>query len=279
VPGVSRDSGQLLDGQVPPELRHERITALVQQRGFMRVVDLATRFAVSTVTIRSDLQLLEEHGHLHRIRGGAVPASVIPEEQPFEASARELATEKARIGAAAARLVSSGETVLIDVGTTTTAVARAVLARPDLHEVTVFTPALNIALELERAHPRITVVVTGGTLRPLQHSLVNPLATVLLGRLHAHVAFLGCNGVDVAGGITNINLPEAEVKRAMLLAARRRVVVADGSKLGEVELAKVCELAEVSQLITDPTADPAVVAEIEAAGCPVEVAGADPSAG
>jgi DeoR family transcriptional regulator of aga operon len=271
---VSRDSGQLLDEQTPPELRQERITALVLQHGFVRVVDLAARFAVSTVTIRSDLNLLEEQGRLHRIRGGAVPASVIPEEQPFETSAQELAGEKAHIGAAAARLVSSGETVLIDVGTTTTAVARALLARTELREVTVFTTALNIALELEHAHPRITVVVTGGTLRPLQHSLVNPLATVLLGRLHAHVAILGCNGVDVAGGITNINLPEAEIKRAMLLAARRRVVVADGSKLGEVELAKVCELGEVSQLITDQTADPAVVAEIEAAGCPVEMAGA-----
>jgi DeoR family transcriptional regulator, aga operon transcriptional repressor len=101
---------------------------------------------------------------------------------------------------------------------------------------------------------------------------VNPLATVLLSGLHASVCFIGCNGVDPQSGITNINLPEAEIKRAMLLAARRRVIVADGSKLGEVELAKVCDIQEVSTVITDPTADPAVVSEIEAAGCTVEVA-------
>ena len=86
------------------------------------------------------------------------------------------------------------------------------------------------------------------------------------------MAFVGCNGVDPQIGITNINLPEAEIKRAMLLACRRRVIVADGSKVGEVELAKVCDIEEVSLLITDPTADPEVVAEIAAAGCQVELA-------
>ena len=135
------------------------------------------------------------------------------------------------------------------------------------------TNGLNIALELERAAPRISVVVTGGTLRPLQHSLVNPLGTVLLERLHASVAFVGCNGVDPELGITNVNLPEAEVKRSMLLAARRRVIVADGSKVGEVELAKVCDLEEVTLLITDHSADPDVLTEIAAAGCQVELAG------
>jgi len=269
---VSLDSGRLIDADVPAELRQERIAGLVQDHGFVRVVDLATRFQVSTVTIRSDLQLLEARGKLHRIRGGAVPPSVVPEEQSFEAAELDLATEKAHIGEHAARMVASGETVLLDVGTTTTAVARALIARSDLHDVTVFTTALNVALELERAYPRITVVVTGGTVRPLQHSLVNPLATELLSKLNATIAFIGCNGVDVRGGVTNINLPEAEVKRAMLLAARRRVIVADGSKLGEVELAKVCDLPEVNLLVSDQTADPAVVAEIEQAGCEVELA-------
>jgi DeoR family transcriptional regulator of aga operon len=86
------------------------------------------------------------------------------------------------------------------------------------------------------------------------------------------VAFVGCNGVDPEVGITNVNLPEAEVKRSMLLAARRRVIVADGSKVGQVELARVCDIEEVSLLITDPTADPEAVAEITAAGCQVELA-------
>jgi len=202
-----------------------------------------------------------------------MPASVLRSERPFEIAEHELASEKATIGAYAAGLVADGDTVLLDVGTTTVAVARALVARADLREVTVVTSGLRVALELERAWPRVSVVVTGGTLRPLQHSLVNPLGTVMLERLNAAIALIGCNGVDVHGGVTNINLPEAEIKRAMLLAARRPIVVADGSKLGEVEVAKVCDLREVSTVVTDASADPAVVADLAAAGCDVQIAG------
>lgn len=261
-----------MDAQAPVELRQQRIVDLVRERGFARVSELSTRFAVSAVTVRTDLQTLEARGDLARIRGGAVPANVLRSERPFEVTEQDLATEKADIGAHAAGLVTNGDTVILDVGTTTTAIARALIARTDLRGVTVFTNALNVALELEGAHPRIQVVVTGGTVRPLQHSLVNPLATQLISDIRATIAFVGCNGVDAAAGVTNINLPETEVKRAMLLAARRRVIVADGSKLGETELAKVCGIEEVSLLVTDRTADPEVIGQLVSAGCHVEVA-------
>jgi DeoR/GlpR family transcriptional regulator of sugar metabolism len=207
------------------------------------------------------------------LRGGAMPSGMLRSEQPFEIAEHDLAGEKAAIGAYAAGLVAAGDTVLLDVGTTTTAIARALVGRAELREVTVVTSGLRVALELERAWPRISVIVTGGTLRPLQHSLVNPLGTVMLERLNAAVAFIGCNGVNVRGGVTNINLPEAEIKRAMMLAARRPIVVADGSKLGEMEVAKVCDLAEVSMVVTDRSADPAIVAELTDAGCSVQMAG------
>lgn len=260
------------DEQAPAELRQLRILDLVEQMGYARVSDLAQRFAVSAVTVRSDLQTLEAGGHLRRIRGGAVPSDVLRTERPFEVVEQELATEKADIATHAARLVSVGDTVILDVGTTTTAIARALVNRGDLRDVTVFTNALNVALELERAAPRIQIVVTGGTVRPLQHSLVNPLATRMLADMRATIGFIGCNGVDARAGVTNVNLPEAEVKRAMVLASRRRVIVADGSKLGETELAKVCGIEEVSLVITDRTADPEVIGQLVAAGCQVEVA-------
>lgn len=255
------------------EVRQDHISVLVQEQGFVRASDLSKSFGVSTVTIRSDLQTLEQHGRVRRIRGGAVPRSGVLTEQPFEIAAHELADEKASIGEYAAGLVCDGDTVLLDVGTTTAAVARALAARTDLHGVTVITSGLNIALTLERASDRIVVIVTGGTLRPLQHSLVNPLATLMLERINATIAFLGCNGVHAEAGITNFNLPEAEVKRAMLLAARRRVVVADASKLGETEVAKVCDLHEVGLVITDASADPAIVSGLRAGGTEVDIAG------
>jgi DeoR family transcriptional regulator of aga operon len=254
-------------------VRQARMAGIIWDEGFARVSDLADRFGVSAVTVRADLTALEARARVRRGRGGAVPPSGLLGEQPFESSQWEAPLQKSSIGVHAAGMITTGDTVILDVGTTTTAIARALVLRTDLRDVTVVTNGLNIALELERATPRISVVVTGGTLRPLQHSLVNPLGTTLLERLRASVAFVGCNGVDPEVGITNVNLPEAEVKRAMLLAARRRVIVADGSKVGEVELAKVCDIEEVSLLITDPTADPEVVAEIAAAGCRVELAG------
>src|SRR5260370_7775011 len=124
--------------------------------------------------------------------------------------------EKDMIGRAAASLVSNGETVILDVGTTTTAVARVLTKRDDLYDVVVFTNALNIAIELESAIPRFTVVVTGGTLRPMQHSLVDPLGELMLERINAHTVFLGCNGIDPIGGITNFTLPEPKFNLPIL---------------------------------------------------------------
>ena len=134
-----------------------------------------------------------------------------------------------------------------------------------------FTNGLTIALELELAFPRVSVVVTGGTLRPMQHSLVNPLGEGILSQISASVAFIGCNGVDPVGGITNINLPEAEIKRRMVAAARKRVVLADGRKIGVVELVRVCTISEVDELITDDRADAAVLDRVSELGVHVTV--------
>jgi DeoR family transcriptional regulator, aga operon transcriptional repressor len=156
---------RLTDASAPAEVRQERITTLVREQGFARVVDLGSRFEVSAVTIRSDLQSLETRGRVRRIRGGAVASGALHVEQPFEVAESDLAIEKAQIGSCAARVVTNGDAVVIDVGTTTTAVARALVARSDLRDVTVMTNALNVALELERAWPRISVVVTAARVR------------------------------------------------------------------------------------------------------------------
>jgi DeoR family transcriptional regulator of aga operon len=260
---------------VPAELRQARTAELVESEGFLRVTDLADRFGVSTVTVRSDLTALESAGLVRRVRGGAVASGAGVAEQPLETAAAVAARQKQAIGQRCASMVAHGDVVLLDVGSTTTAIAQALRDRTDLSDVTVVTNALNIALLLEPAAVagRISIIVAGGTVRPLQHSLVNPYATLLLERLSAHLAFIGCNGVDVRGGVTNRNVAEGEIKRAMVAATRRSVVVADGTKLGEVEVARVCDLADVDLLVTDAGADPDVVANIRSAGLSVDVAG------
>ena len=92
---------------------------------------------------------------------------------------------------------------------------------------------------------------------------MNPLATMVLSTINPDIAFVGCNGVDPVRGVTNINLPEAEVKRQMLSAARRRVILADGSKLGQVAAVHLCPVADVDLVLTGASAPPAVVAELE----------------
>lgn len=258
--------------------RRELALALVAERGFVRVAELSTAFGVTTVTARADLDALERRGEIRRVHGGAVPASAVltaerPEREPtFEQALAASVEPKRRIGQHAASLVRSGRSIILDVGTTTLQIARALKARDDLEDLTVFTNGLSIAFELETEIPRFTVVITGGTLRPKQHSLVHPLAESMLDEIHVDLAFIGCNGVDPVHGMTNANLPEAAVKALMLRAAARSIVVADGSKLGEVHLGRIAPIDAFDELVTDVAAPLRLVAELEAAGLAVHLA-------
>ncbi|TXK19283.1 DeoR/GlpR family DNA-binding transcription regulator [Homoserinibacter sp. GY 40078] len=240
----------------PAELRRERIVERVRDDGILRVAEAAAEFGVSEVTIRTDLTQLEAAGLVRRVHGSALPALGVPREEPVErVSARDAAVKRA-IGRRAAALVPNGASILLDVGSTTLAVARALVERAqrsDLDELVVVTNGLTIALELEEAVPRITVVLTGGTLRPLQHSLVDPGASESLAGLHVDLAILGCNGIADDGRISNLNLAEAEVKRAMIAASAARVVVADTSKLGERHLGAIGSAGPGTTIVTAGT--------------------------
>jgi DeoR family transcriptional regulator, aga operon transcriptional repressor len=258
---------------VPATSRRRRILALVAERGFVSIQELSRLFDVSVVTIRSDVDRLADRGDLRRIRGGVMDGRRTGLERPFEETATAHADEKAAIGHAVAALVQTGETVVLDVGTTTTAVARALLARRDLDGVTVVTNGLTIATELEVALDRFTVMLTGGTLRRMQHSLVDPMGDLLLDRLHADLTVIGCNGVDPVAGVTNVNLPEVSMKQRMLRSGRRRIVVADGSKVGQVSLGHVCGTADVDLLVTGASAPADVLERLAAAHVAVDVVG------
>jgi DeoR family transcriptional regulator, aga operon transcriptional repressor len=268
---TSERRGGAADSRVPPDQRRLAISALIRDVPYLRVSELSERFNVSEVTVRADLEALHEEGMVRRVRGGAVAVSSGRRESSYVESLGEHANEKEAIGEAAAALVKPGASVFVDVGTTSTALARALVNRAELEDVVVLTNALPTAFELEPAIPRFSVIVLGGTLRPLQHSLVDPLASVLLERLNVDLAFIGCTGVHVESGITNVNIPEAEVKRRVVSLAQRRVVLADGSKIGAVSLAPVCPLSEVDLLITSPSASPAQLDRLESSGLAIDV--------
>lgn len=255
---------------LPAVQRRDQILQLVTERGFVRVSELSTRFGTSTVTIRTDFAVLESAGQLTRVHGGAIALAGAPDTEPaFEESLTTLWEEKQRIANAGADLVRSGNAIFLDVGTTTLALARALTKRADLTDVVVITNGLTIALELEKAIPQFQVVVLGGTLRPRQHSLVNPLASATVDQVHADLAFIGCNGVSVTHGVTNLNLPEAEIKRLMVGASHRTVVLADSSKIGKVQVGKVASLDDVAVLITGTAAPRSVTSAVADAGVDV----------
>lgn len=251
---------------VPAELRQDRMVEEVEAVGFARVTNLAQRFGVSEVTVRADLGSLEAEGRVRRVRGGAVPLSNPRHEPTLEQAVQENQNEKAAIARYAASLVQPGQVVILDVGSTTTAMAHELTLRPDLHDVTVVTSGLNVAIALESASDRISVLVTGGMLRSRQHSLVNPFAGLILERTSAHIAFIGCNGVDVERGVTNLNFAEAEVKRSMINAAREVVVLADGSKIGTVEAAQICQIADIDAVVTNTSTPTGLISPLEQAG-------------
>src|SRR2546421_138916 len=154
--------------------------------------------------------------------------------------------EKLRIAACAAGLVKEGQVVILDSGTTTTAIGRALR---NFRNVTIVTNAVNIAAELSGAS--VEVILTGGTLRKNSFSLVGPIAEEALHRLNADILFLGVDGFDVHYGLSTPNLLEAKVNRVMVEAAKRTVAVCDSSKFGRRSLSLIVPTSALQEVITD----------------------------
>lgn len=248
-----------------PEERRSIIINTLNIQGRCLVADLSKQMEVSEVTVRQDLDYLEREGLLRRTHGGAILPSKIGFERPFQVEETSFKNQKELIAQAAAELVSPGDTLILDVGTTVSELASKLLNH---HELTVFTNALNIATTLE-ANPMITTIVTGGTLRAKQHSLINPYATLILEKIRVDIAFIGVSGIEANHGITNVNIAEAELKSIFLKAAGRRVVLADSSKVGNIGLVKISEIEQIDLLITDKQADANEVSSLRQKGLKV----------
>jgi DeoR family transcriptional regulator of aga operon len=250
--------------------RAQTIVEKLLQTGTVAVEELATLFGVSVVTVRRDLMELEQQGRLRRTHGGAVPREPLLYE-PFRYNSsfhdqidRNLA-EKRRIGLAAAALIQPGEIISLTAGTTTTQVTRSL--RSDAN-VTVVTNTVNVAMELSHRQD-VRVFVTGGFLTGGWFSLVGPATTQALSQFFVDKVFIGVNGIDAEKGLTSLHPEEAAVIQVMLRQAKRRIVVADHTKLGTVATSLICPTAEVHQLITDTGATEEQVAPFRQLGIEV----------
>ena len=245
--------------------RTERLDAILEQVGSTGRVDvaaLAERLGVSGATVRRDLQALSRSQLLVRTHGGAV-SQASEDEVPAQVKAVLRQPEKRRIARAAAALVGEGAVVGLTGGSTTLELARVLQARRGL---TVVTNSIDVASELA-GRPGIRLVMIGGIVRR-SRELVGPAAETMLANYHLDLAFIGVDGLS-AEGCTTYDEMEATTDAAFLAQARRRLVVADSSKIGRVTFARISPLSGLTDLVTDRSAPPDALEPIRQAGVAV----------
>lgn len=243
--------------------RHQAILELARERGRVEVRDLAEQLAVTPETIRRDLTSLERRGLVRRAHGGAVP---IERAALARGADRETvnAAEKDAIAAAALAELPEHGSVLIDAGTTTVRLAELI---PAGFQLTVVTHSLPVAMTLANREG-IDLHVLGGQV-PGTLTTVGTWTHQMLGMVSVDVAFLSVEGITPERGFTSANLAEAAVKSAMIRASRRTIVLADHSKFGREEFARIAPLAAVDTIITDAEVNDELAAEVEASGATV----------
>jgi DeoR/GlpR family transcriptional regulator of sugar metabolism len=241
--------------------RSQAILSALGATGRVEVNDLAQRLEVSPVTIRKDLDALEQRAALRRVRGGAVPAPLI-DEGSFETRLRIRRAEKAAIARAAAPLVQDGDVIALDSSTSCHYLARELLHRRSLVVITNSMPTATLFSERSEA----TVLVTGGIVRRSARSVVGLISDVLAGRGRIDKGFIGAHAVSAERGVLDMALEEAQAKQYFAAHCSQLFGLVDSSKFGSFSLHTATPLAQVTALYTDSAADPAVVAAIERAG-------------
>ncbi len=227
--------------------RRQHILELIQRQGRALVGELSRELKISQITIRKDLDYLQSKGLVQRSHGGAlrIQASALV-DLTLQEKQKHNSQEKERIAAAALKMVEEGQCIILDSGTTTTAIAQG-LKR--FSQLTVITNAVNIAAEL--AGTDFEVILVGGSLRKNSFSLVGPLAEDNLEEMHADILFLGVDGFDLEVGITTPNFLESRVNRAMVKAAQKVVAVCDSSKFSRRSLSRIVPPTAIHYVITD----------------------------
>lgn len=248
--------------------RQRMILELLERDGLCRTNQLKDILKVSAATIRSDLRELEKNGQCEIVWGGAVAKSMPIEDRETLLHQRTQlhAAEKKRIGQAAAQLVEVGQTIIVDAGSTTVELV-AHLSR-DLDFLRIVTPALNVA-SLAAQFPNVELVMTGGVMRHLTRMLIGPAAISTLKAFNADLVFLAAGGFSLEHGLTNSNIFEVEVKRAIAGQGERIVFMADSSKFNEVRPITIIPLHRVDLLITDTSLSDEVTQRIEDEGVEV----------
>lgn len=222
--------------------RHSVILELVNERGRISVVELSDQVGVSEVTVRQDLNYLEEKGFLKRVHGAA---TVLDSDDPEH---RQWARSKIKLYIAerAASLVAPGESVLIEGGSANTMLAKLLGERGD---VTIITSSSYIAHQLRESSSE--VILLGGQYQSASESLVGPLTRLCIQHVHFSKAFIGVDGFHVDTGFTNRNMMRADVANTILAKGQQNIILTDSSKFGRIHPGAIGPISSVQRVITD----------------------------
>ncbi|MBR8744662.1 DeoR/GlpR family DNA-binding transcription regulator [Nocardiopsis sp. MG754419] len=248
------------------EERQKVILERARRDGRVDVTGLASEFDVTYETIRRDLTALERHGVLRRVHGGAIPVERLGFEPALNVRDSVMTEEKERIAKAALSELPEEGAVLLDAGSTTGRLAEQL---PTDRELTVVTNSLSIALTLTTRN-NINLMLLGGRLRNRTQASVDAWALRSLAESYVDVAFMATNGVSVERGLTTPDPAEAEVKRAMIASARRAVLLADHTKVGNDHFARFANVEDLDLILTDTGLADGLADEFESAGPAVQ---------
>ncbi len=237
---------------ISSEQRKRIILGHLRLEGQVKVTDLSLRCAVSEETVRRDLVLLEREGQVKRVYGGAVLAKLANYEPPYLLRQEVKAEEKARIGKKAAGLIVSGDTIVIDVGTTTLELAKAI---SDRERLTVLTNSIAVAYHLMESlnEGRFSgkIIVIGGQLNPEQQSLSGAMGEQAMAQFRVDKAFISIGGISMKRGISDYDLGETIMSRRMVEAAGQTIVLADDSKLDKEAFVEIVPIRGVNTIVSN----------------------------
>lgn len=228
------------------EERQQTILQVLDARGQVTIADLSARFSVSEMTIRRDLAQLETEGLLRRTHGGAVRTASGSFEPPFAMRARLNQDAKRAIAANVAGRLADGQTLILDGGSTGTAIAEAIAGR----SLTVCALNMRVA-EILISSPNTRVMIPGGFIRHGELSLTGPAAERTLADHRFDTYVMTVSAIDAAAGLTEWNIDDAAIKRAALASSARCIVACDSSKFGQTAFARIAPLAAADLIVTD----------------------------
>lgn len=252
--------------------RHSSIVEIVNREGSIQISDICDKFDVSDMTARRDLNELDRRGLIRRIHGGAITNFGRSYEPPFQTRSTKNQDIKSAIGLKASELIYDGDSIALDVGTTTLEIVQGLIGK---HNLTIITSSLQIAnlvVQTLSLETDARLILTGGVVRPRELSMVGSIAERVFEEYHVDKAFIGIGGINIEAGLTEYNMDDAQTKKMLIETAREKIIVADGSKFGVTTFSRVAPLHKINRIVTDKSADHELLEKIEDLGVEVIIA-------